>query len=209
MTLLLVWCHVSPKISVFMLLVSSKLDWHNTLSLDILMFIATQYSPCWGVLDYLATLGTVNVQVIHVWRHVSKITTRGWCICEIDSRRQVSLQEVSPEYDQSALEQSAIYFVIVTSGHDVHQSVQFCCPGTVHLDWNNIPQAVFNTLIRPMRRRCQACINANGGHTCCWLCWCPKDPCIVQNIYQVTLNVIRLIVWWKMHYLAIRIYCTQ
>jgi hypothetical protein len=79
-------------------------------------------------------------QVIHVWRHVSKITTQGWCICEIDSRRQVSLQEVSPDYDQSALEQSAIYFVIVTSGHDVHQSVQFCCPGTVHLDWNNIPQ---------------------------------------------------------------------
>jgi hypothetical protein len=111
MTLILVWCHVSPK--------------------------------------------TVNVQVIHVWRHVSKITTQGWCICEIDSRRQVSLQEVSPDYDQSALEQSAIYFVIVTSGHDVHQSVQFYCPGTVHLDWNNIPQAVFNTLIRPIRRRCQ------------------------------------------------------
>jgi hypothetical protein len=140
MTLILVWCHVSPKISVFMLLVCSKMDWHNTLSLDILMFIATQYSPCWGVLDYLATLGTVNVQVIQVWRHVSKITTQGWCICEIDSRRQVSLQEVSPDYDQWALEQSAIYFVIVTSGHDVHQSVQFCCPGSVHLDWNNIPQ---------------------------------------------------------------------
>jgi hypothetical protein len=31
--------------------------------------------------------------------------------------------------------------------------------------WNNIPQAFFNNLIRSMRRRCQACINANGGHT--------------------------------------------
>ena len=31
--------------------------------------------------------------------------------------------------------------------------------------WNNIPEAFFNTLIRSMRRRCQACNNANGGHT--------------------------------------------
>ena len=31
--------------------------------------------------------------------------------------------------------------------------------------WNNIQQALFNTLIRTMRRHCQACINANGGHT--------------------------------------------
>jgi hypothetical protein len=31
--------------------------------------------------------------------------------------------------------------------------------------WNNIPQAFFNNLVRSMRRRCQACINANGGHT--------------------------------------------
>jgi hypothetical protein len=30
---------------------------------------------------------------------------------------------------------------------------------------NNIPQIFFNTQIRSMRRRCQACINANGGHT--------------------------------------------
>ena len=27
--------------------------------------------------------------------------------------------------------------------------------------WNNIPQVFFNALIRPMRRRCQACINAH------------------------------------------------
>jgi hypothetical protein len=31
--------------------------------------------------------------------------------------------------------------------------------------WNNIPEVFFNTLIRSMRRRWQACINANGGHT--------------------------------------------
>ena len=31
--------------------------------------------------------------------------------------------------------------------------------------WNNIPQAFFNRLVSSMRRRCQACINANGGHT--------------------------------------------
>ena len=31
--------------------------------------------------------------------------------------------------------------------------------------WNNIPQAVFNNLVRSMRRRCQTCINANGGLT--------------------------------------------
>jgi hypothetical protein len=30
--------------------------------------------------------------------------------------------------------------------------------------WNNIPQAFFNNLVRSMRCRCQACINANGGH---------------------------------------------
>jgi len=36
--------------------------------------------------------------------------------------------------------------------------------------WNNIQQAFFNTLIRTMRRRCQACINANGGHTRYWFC---------------------------------------
>ena len=32
--------------------------------------------------------------------------------------------------------------------------------------WNSIPQAFFNNLVRSMRRRCQACINVNGGHTC-------------------------------------------
>ena len=37
--------------------------------------------------------------------------------------------------------------------------------------WNKIPQEFFNTLIRSMRLRCQACmINANGGHIRYWLC---------------------------------------
>lgn len=31
--------------------------------------------------------------------------------------------------------------------------------------WNAIPQAFFSRLIGSMRRRCQACIDANGGHT--------------------------------------------
>jgi hypothetical protein len=31
--------------------------------------------------------------------------------------------------------------------------------------WNNIPQVFFNNLVRSMCRRCQACINANDGHT--------------------------------------------
>ena len=31
--------------------------------------------------------------------------------------------------------------------------------------WNGIPQAFFGTLVASMRRRCQACIDSNGGHT--------------------------------------------
>ena len=42
-------------------------------------------------------------------------------------------------------------------------------PAWIHI-WNNTPQAYFNTLIRSLRRRCQACINLNGGHTCYLLC---------------------------------------
>ena len=33
------------------------------------------------------------------------------------------------------------------------------------LIWNNIPLAFFNNFVRLMRRRCKACIDANGGHT--------------------------------------------
>jgi hypothetical protein len=43
MTLIPVLCHVSTKISFFVLLVCSKLDWHRTLLLDILAVIATRY----------------------------------------------------------------------------------------------------------------------------------------------------------------------
>nr|KAG5698567.1 hypothetical protein BaRGS_027078 [Batillaria attramentaria] len=31
--------------------------------------------------------------------------------------------------------------------------------------WANIPRAASNTLVRSMNRRCQAVIDANGGHT--------------------------------------------
>ncbi|VDI25272.1 Hypothetical predicted protein [Mytilus galloprovincialis] len=33
-------------------------------------------------------------------------------------------------------------------------------------EWNNIPQDFIRRLIDSMRRRCQAVINARGGHTC-------------------------------------------
>ena len=106
MTLIPVLCHVSTKISVFVLLVCSKQEWHKTLSLDILAVIGTQYCHYGDNLDNLATLETTDVQVVHVQRHVVNITTYGWYICEIDSRRLISLQEASPDYDRSALEQS-------------------------------------------------------------------------------------------------------
>jgi len=32
-------------------------------------------------------------------------------------------------------------------------------------EWNNIPQVFIRNLIGSMRRRCQAVINARGGHT--------------------------------------------
>ena len=34
--------------------------------------------------------------------------------------------------------------------------------------WNGIPQAFFRTLVASVRRRCQACIDSNGGHTRYW-----------------------------------------
>jgi transposase len=34
----------------------------------------------------------------------------------------------------------------------------------VHI-WNNIPQAFVDNVVGSMRRRCEACIAANGGHT--------------------------------------------
>ena len=32
-------------------------------------------------------------------------------------------------------------------------------------EWNNLPQAFFQTLVNSMRRRCTACVRARGGHT--------------------------------------------
>lgn len=32
-------------------------------------------------------------------------------------------------------------------------------------EWNNMPQAIIVAVMNSMRRRCQACINAQGGHT--------------------------------------------
>ena len=32
-------------------------------------------------------------------------------------------------------------------------------------EWNNIPQAEINTLVKYMRRRCTAVVNSRGGHT--------------------------------------------
>ena len=75
MTLIPVSCHVSTTINVFVLLVCSKLDWHRTLSQDILAVIVTRYCHYGEDLDNLATLETADVQVVHVERHVVKITT--------------------------------------------------------------------------------------------------------------------------------------
>ena len=37
-------------------------------------------------------------------------------------------------------------------------------------EWQNLPQALFADLVGSMRRRLQACSDANGGHTQYWLC---------------------------------------
>ena len=36
---------------------------------------------------------------------------------------------------------------------------------TLIQEWNEIPQAEINTLIRSMRQRCQAALHAEGGHS--------------------------------------------
>ena len=56
-------------------LVCFKLDWHRTLSLDILAVIAARYCHYGDDLDNMATLETADVQVVHVERHVVRITT--------------------------------------------------------------------------------------------------------------------------------------
>ena len=54
--------------------------------------------------------------------------------------------------------------------HLQNQSVTLADMGpALILIWSNIPEAFFNTLIRSMCHRCQACINATGGNTRYWL----------------------------------------
>jgi hypothetical protein len=66
MTSMPVLCHVSTKISVFVLLVCSMLDWDKRLMLYILAVIATRYCHYGDEIDNLATLETADVQVVHV-----------------------------------------------------------------------------------------------------------------------------------------------
>ena len=55
-----------------------------------------------------------------------------------DRRRQISLEEASPDYDRSTLEQSTIDFANITSDKDVPQSVKCCCLDTVQLGWRDV-----------------------------------------------------------------------
>ena len=61
-------------------------------------------------------------------------------LVHLQNRFQMSsfTAKTSPDYDRSALEQSAIDFVNKTSGQDVPQSVQFCCLDTVQLGWRGV-----------------------------------------------------------------------
>ena len=59
-------------------------------------------------------------------------------LVHLRNRNQVSLLEAFPDYDRSALEQSAIDFANITSGQDVPQSVQLCCLDTVQLGWRGV-----------------------------------------------------------------------
>ena len=133
MTLISVLCHVSPKINVVMLLVCSKLDWHKALSLDILVFIATRYNHCWGTLENLATLGTVKVQVVHVWRnHIRLVHLRyGFQTSSLTGRSIPGLRPISSRTVRNRLRDRHI-------SHDVQQSVQLCCLCTVQLDWRGV-----------------------------------------------------------------------
>ena len=44
-------------------------------------------------------------------------------------------------------------------------------------EWNNIPQQYIQKLIRSMRRRCQAVIDSQGGHTINWHIDKERSPC--------------------------------
>ena len=72
MTLISVLCHVSTKISVFVLFGMLQAGFAQNI---VARHFGFHRSHCWGVFDNLATLGTINMQVVHLWRHVSKTTT--------------------------------------------------------------------------------------------------------------------------------------
>jgi len=140
MTLISVVCHVSPKISVFVLLVCSKVDWHKTLPLDLLVFIATRYSHCWGVLYNTSNtrkrqrsdrpLVTSrqhdnHIRLVHLWdRFQTSTLTTG----NIPGLRPISSRTVHKKLHDRH----------VTSGHDIQQSVQFFCLGTVQPYWRGV-----------------------------------------------------------------------
>jgi hypothetical protein len=67
----------------------------------------------------------------------------------------------SPDYRTITFNVTLIHLVNV---HLPNQPVTLAEMGLALIRiWNNIPQAFFNNLVRSMRRRCQAYINANGG----------------------------------------------
>ena len=48
--------------------------------------------------------------------------------------------------------------------------------------WQEIPQALHANLVASMRRQCQECVNARGGHTHYWQCDLLFDPhCVVTS----------------------------
>ena len=61
--------------------------------------------------------------------------------------------------------------------------------------WREIPQAFHDNLVASMRRRCQECVNARGGHTHYCQCELLFDPhCVVTSwkITSIMLNPFRL-----------------
>ena len=49
-------------------------------------------------------------------------------------------------------------------------------------EWQNIPQDNLRRLVRSMRRRCQACVQANGGHTRYWVLWLWTLDLVIQML---------------------------
>jgi hypothetical protein len=96
MTLIPVLCHVSTKISIFVLLVCSKLAWHN---------VVARHFGC-----------RCNT-ILYLWRQ-DKAGTSAKSIPDVKSHCKKH-----PRITTDPLEQSAIDFVNITSGQDVPQSV--------------------------------------------------------------------------------------